>query len=300
MLACGNHHRFKLVGMLTKFQHHWGHLDSVGTSAENDSNPFLHDRADELHTLRVVAGRSGWLVGQSTQFFNLHTPKATAPLPFSSIAVVSSSSDKTLVPASDAAFRRSRFFERLPVACYACDCSGTITDYNRRAVELWGREPQATDKFTGAQRILDAQGEPLAPEATTVALLLLCGLTQRNKELVIVKPDGRRVTVLSNVAPLHDEDGNMIGVIDVVQDITDRRWSEDARRVAERLSASARIATEVAQLKPALLSMINLLNLLGQEATLSVQARGCAEAARVELMHFDAVVRQMAHLSGAA
>lgn len=213
---------------------------------------------------------------------------------------MSSFSDIAVAPAPDAASRRSQFFERLPVACYACDCSGVITDYNRRAVELWGREPQATDRFTGAQRILDAHGEPVAPDATSVALLLLFGLTQRNKELVIVKPDGRRVTVLSNVAPLLDEDSNVIGAIDVVQDITDRRWSEDARRVAERLSASARIATEVAQLKPALLSMINLLDLLGQESTLSVQTRGCAEAARVELLHFDAFVRQMAHLSGAA
>ena len=186
------------------------------------------------------------------------------------------------------------------MACYACDCSGTLTDYNRRAVELWGREPRAADRFTGAYKVLDSQGDPLAPEATATAFLLKSGLAQPNKEVVIERPDGKRVTVLSNVAPLLDEEGNMIGALDVLQDITDRRWSEDARRVAERLSASKRVAAEVAQLKPVLLSMVNLLDLLGREATLSVQARGYAEHARLELVHFDALVRQMAQLSGAA
>jgi len=195
---------------------------------------------------------------------------------------------------------RRQFFECLPVACYACDCSGTITDYNRRSVELWGRAPQETDRFTGAHKVLDAQGGLLTPETTTTAFLIQSGLPQLSKELVIERPDGKRVTVISNAAALLDEEGKIIGALDVLQDITDRRWSEDARRVAERVSASARIAMEVVRLKPALLSMVNLLDLLGQDATLSVSARGCAERVRLELVHFDALLRHMAHLSGAA
>jgi signal transduction histidine kinase len=146
---------------------------------------------------------------------------------------------------------------------------------------------------------LDQQGYPVQPEATATAFLIRSGLAQLNRELVIEKPDGKRVTVISNVAPLLDEEGRIIGALDVMQDITDRRWSEDARRIAERVSASARVATEVAQLKPALLSIVSLLDLLGQDATLSVQARGYAELARVELGRFDALVKHMAHLSGA-
>jgi hypothetical protein len=188
----------------------------------------------------------------------------------------------------------------LPVACYACDCAGAITDYNRCAVELWGREPQTTDRFTGAYRILDAQGDPLAPEATATSAVLRSGVAQLNKELVIEKPDGRRVTVLSSAAALLDEEGHIIGALDVLQDITNRRWLEDARRVAERVNASARVATEVTELKPALLSMVGLLDLLGSDATLSVQGRGYAELARLELNHFDELVKHMARLSGAA
>jgi PAS domain S-box len=167
-----------------------------------------------------------------------------------------------VIRALESGSRRAQFFECLPVACYACDCAGTITDYNRRAVELLGREPQATDRFTVAHKVLDAQGNPLAPEATATAFLIRSGLTQINREVTIERPDGKRMTVLSNVAPLFDAGGNMIGALDVLQDITDRRWLEDARRVAERVKASARVATEVAQLKPALLSMLSTLELL--------------------------------------
>lgn len=196
--------------------------------------------------------------------------------------------------------RRAQFFECLPVACYACDSSGTITDYNRRAVELWGREPQATDRFTGAYRVLDAHGDLLAPEFSATSLLLKFGLSQLNKELVIERPDGKRLAVLSNVAKVLDEQGNAIGALDVLQDITERRWLEDARRVGERVSASARVATQVAQLKPSVLSMVSLLDQLGSDATLSVQARGYAELARLELVRFDALMKHMSHLSGAA
>ena len=202
--------------------------------------------------------------------------------------------------ALDAGFRRAQFFDCLPVACYACDCAGLITDYNRRAVELLGREPQATDRFTVAHKVLDMKGNPVPPEFTAIACLLRSGLAQTNKELVIERPDARRVTVLSSVAPLLDEGGNMIGALDVLQDITDCRWLEDARRLAERVNASARVATEVAQLKPALLSMLNTIDLLGRDATLSVEARNYAELVRGDLVRFDALVKHMAHLAGAA
>jgi GAF domain-containing protein len=117
---------------------------------------------------------------------------------------------------------------------------------------------------------------------------------------VIERLDGKRVTVLSNVAPLFDDGGAVIGALDVLQNITDRRWLEDARRVAERMSASARVATEVAQLKPALLSVVSLLDLLGSESTLSLKAREYTQLAKVELERFDALVRHMAHLAGTA
>lgn len=38
-----------------------------------------------------------------------------------------------------------RLLEKLPAAAYTCDAGGLITYFNRRAVELWGREPRLND-----------------------------------------------------------------------------------------------------------------------------------------------------------
>ena len=35
--------------------------------------------------------------------------------------------------------------QTLPSAAYLTDAEGLITDFNRRAVELWGREPKRND-----------------------------------------------------------------------------------------------------------------------------------------------------------
>jgi len=43
----------------------------------------------------------------------------------------------------DMEFRR--LLEVLPAAAYTCDAEGLITDFNQRAVEVWGREPKRND-----------------------------------------------------------------------------------------------------------------------------------------------------------
>ena len=46
-------------------------------------------------------------------------------------------------PWYDPPFRR--LLEVIPVAAYTCDAEGLLTHFNRRAVELWGREPKLND-----------------------------------------------------------------------------------------------------------------------------------------------------------
>jgi PAS domain-containing protein len=43
----------------------------------------------------------------------------------------------------DAQFRR--LLEVMPAAAYTCDAEGLITSFNRRAAEVWGREPKLND-----------------------------------------------------------------------------------------------------------------------------------------------------------
>jgi len=65
-----------------------------------------------------------------------------------------------------------RLIDVLPIGVYVCEApGGAIRLYNRRAVELWGREPVAADRFCGSHRVFDAAGHPLAHAASPVAVV---------------------------------------------------------------------------------------------------------------------------------
>ena len=46
-------------------------------------------------------------------------------------------------PGSDSQFLR--LLEVMPAAAYTTDAEGLITGFNRRAVEVWGRQPKLND-----------------------------------------------------------------------------------------------------------------------------------------------------------
>jgi PAS domain S-box-containing protein len=53
------------------------------------------------------------------------------------------------------------------------------------------------------------------------------------QEVVVERPDGSRRTVLAYANPLYDESGRMVGAVNILLDITDRRRAEDALRESE-------------------------------------------------------------------
>jgi signal transduction histidine kinase/CheY-like chemotaxis protein len=53
-------------------------------------------------------------------------------------------------------------------------------------------------------------------------------------EIVIERPDGSRVTGLAHANPIWDAEGNLVGAINVLVDITERREMEDRLRAADR------------------------------------------------------------------
>jgi PAS domain S-box-containing protein len=124
----------------------------------------------------------------------------------------------------------------LPVAMYVCEApGGEIRLWNRRAVELWGREPEpgvSDERFCGSWRLLRADGSILPHAETPMATVLRTG-TPCQDELTIERPDGSRVPVSVRVAPLHDSGGRLTGAINTFQDITDARSSEEALRRSE-------------------------------------------------------------------
>jgi PAS domain S-box-containing protein len=126
----------------------------------------------------------------------------------------------------------NRLLANLPAAAYTCDADGLITYYNERAVELWGREPELNDpadRFCGSFRLFSADGTPLRHDEYWMALALRHNKSYNDREIIIQRPDGSRSTVLTYAHPLHDEQGQLIGAVNVLVNITDRQCAGLAR-----------------------------------------------------------------------
>src|SRR5208283_5427340 len=97
-------------------------------------------------------------------------------------------------------------------------------------VELWGWEPpvdHATRGFGGSYLPFHPDGTPMPHSESPPAEALRTGLAVRNRELVIGRPDGTRVPVVTNVVPLRDTEGLVIGAVSCFQDITERKQVEE-------------------------------------------------------------------------
>jgi PAS domain S-box-containing protein len=115
----------------------------------------------------------------------------------------------------------------LPAAIYACDGQGRVTMYNQAAAMLWGREPEiGKDLWCGSWKIYRPNGEPLPLDECPMAVSLREGRPVRGIEILIERPNGNRRHVLPHPEPILDAKGNVIGAVNMLIDITERKKAE--------------------------------------------------------------------------
>jgi PAS domain S-box-containing protein len=108
----------------------------------------------------------------------------------------------------------ARLFEQLPFAVYVCDRDGHVLRYNRRAAELWGRSPKLGDpdeRFCGSYRMFRPDGSLLPHHECPMADVLRTGVSVREQEVHIERPDGSRGIALVNIEAIKDSEGNIVG-----------------------------------------------------------------------------------------
>jgi PAS domain S-box-containing protein len=121
--------------------------------------------------------------------------------------------------------------EALPAAVYTTDATGRITFYNKAAVEMSGRTPSPGDMWCVTWRLYNLDGSPLPHEQCPMAVALREDRPVRGAEAIAERPDGSRVPFIPYPTPLHDADGNLIGAINMLVDISERKRAENEQKI---------------------------------------------------------------------
>lgn len=124
--------------------------------------------------------------------------------------------------------RRFRgLLEALPVAIYTTDPAGRITYFNEAATEFWGQRPQlGTSEWCGSWKMFWPDGTPLAHDDCPMAMALKENRPIRGMEAVAERPDGTRVPFIPYPTPLYDQNGRLVGAVNMLVDISDRKRAE--------------------------------------------------------------------------
>jgi PAS domain S-box-containing protein len=120
----------------------------------------------------------------------------------------------------------------IPAAIYTTDAEGRITYFNQAAVELAGRTPTiGSDEWCVTWKLYHPDGSPLPHEQCPMAIALKVGRPIRNAEVVAERPDGTRAPIIPYPTPLRDGSGKIIGAINMLVDVSERKQAETQQRV---------------------------------------------------------------------
>ena len=121
----------------------------------------------------------------------------------------------------------AEILDALPVAVYTTDAQGRITYYNQAAEDLWGHRPKiGSDQWCGSWRLFWPDGRLLPHDECPMAVTLKEGRPVRGVEAIAERPDGTRVPFLPYPTPLRDATGQLVGAINLLVDLTERRRAE--------------------------------------------------------------------------
>jgi PAS domain S-box-containing protein len=125
--------------------------------------------------------------------------------------------------------------EAIPAAVYTTDKNGYLTYFNEVAVKLWGRRPEiGKQRWSGAFKI-SMFDETLVPDdQCPMAEVLRTGKPAYNIEAYIERPDGTRIPCAFFPTPIFDEDGSVIGGVNMLVDISRQKAVQEQQSILVR------------------------------------------------------------------
>lgn len=112
----------------------------------------------------------------------------------------------------------------LPVAIYATDATGRLTHFNQTAVEFSGCVPElGNDTWCKGLRLFHPDGSSMDYEECPMTISLKEGRPLFGVEAIVERPDKSRINFLAHPTPLRDTAGEIIGGINMLIDISERK-----------------------------------------------------------------------------
>jgi PAS domain S-box-containing protein len=146
------------------------------------------------------------------------------------------------LPPASSELEFRRLLDRLPAGAYTCDAGGLITYFNEQAKVLWGRAPKlndAIDRYCGSFKLYAADGTPIKHDACWMAKALQTGEEFNGQEIIVERPDGTRLNVLAHANPIRDPAGQIVGAVNVLVDVSDRKRAIDAQTLLAAIVESS-------------------------------------------------------------
>ncbi|GAA4603414.1 two-component system phosphate regulon sensor histidine kinase PhoR [Actinoplanes octamycinicus] len=134
--------------------------------------------------------------------------------------------------AREAADREHRFLDALlqslRVGVAACDADGQMIFTNEAIRRLTGHPatPQGQADWTRRTALIDGHGRPLHPEQLPL-IRALRGETLRDVEFRAETPDQSIRTVSADAQPIESAQGDCLGAVACIRDVTDQRRAEE-------------------------------------------------------------------------
>ncbi len=122
-------------------------------------------------------------------------------------------------------------YNTAPLAFVVWDRDTRVTDWNKEAEEVFGWSKEEIIGHNFFDFLIPAKDRPHVEEV--VDTLLKGELSSHTVNDNLTK-EGQIITCEWNNSPLHDDDGNVIGVISLALDITERRKAEEALKESEK------------------------------------------------------------------
>jgi PAS domain S-box-containing protein len=129
--------------------------------------------------------------------------------------------------ARDNELKFQTMLESLPTPIYTTDALGHVTFFNEAAADLAGRHPEiGIDQWCITWRLYRPDGTPLPHNECPMAVALKEKRAVRGLEIIAERPDGSRARVIPHPTPLFDTNGELVGGINMLVDISARHETE--------------------------------------------------------------------------